>query len=92
MPSFQTPTLPVITLHTVTLHSPPQEMTPEEVSLKTRENSTLSSGESVWNIFCVESEWRRTGDHTARPRRTLACDYDHREPRHNTANTWFVQT
>ena len=58
MPSFQTPTLPVITLHTVTLHSPPQEMTPEEVSLKTRKNSTLSSGgESVWNIFCVW-EWR----------------------------------
>ena len=91
MPSFQTPTLPVITLHTVTLHSPPQEMTPEEVSLKTGENSTLSSGESVWNIFCVwECRW--TGDHTARPRRTLACDYDHREPRHNTANTCFVQT
>ena len=92
MRSFQTPTLPVITLPTVTVTLTAAGNDPRsQVSLKTGENSTLS-GLVWWERLEYFLCWRVTVDHTARPRRTLAYDYDHREPRHNTDNTCSVQT
>ena len=87
MPSFQTPTLPVITLHTVTLTDAGND---PWRGLKTGEIKFVFWWERLEYFLCWECRWTR--DHTARPRRTLARDYDHREPRHNTANTCFVQT